>query len=245
MVEINISGLTKSLFNRPFPSNAGGKRTEVYPKGIRPLCQSHCLAVKCYGAVAPLVAILFFPGRPFNISGKVPKVVVNAINRVFRRRSGADMFIKCGERFKPFIAYGYASSSVMMKPIIFRVSATVFHVQPRAVFRVVNPFEVNVVESIPFVTSASAALAKTFSQVASLTYRLVPAIAAAFPAGASAFVICDATNYCEPSKYLSGKINELRHDVTSWLKVVVEKVCWKAVNQFPLFGSYPIQHMAY
>jgi hypothetical protein len=35
------------------------------------------------------------------------------------------------------------------------------------------------------------------------------------------------------------------HGVTSWLKVVVEKVCWKAVNQLPLFGSYPIQHEVY
>jgi hypothetical protein len=87
---------------------------------------------------------------------------------------------------------------------------------------------------IAFCSAATANFSR--AQVSGCANPSTPTGTLAFPSCTTACVICYLFNYGKISEYLSCKIHKCRHALTSWLKVLVDGLCWKADNQIPPFG---------
>lgn len=239
------SRFTKNFFNRPTSILTCGKRTSFQSKECRPLRNGHCFVSEGDVVISPRIVRLAPWRVPSYVSRTVRKIVVNTVNRMPRRGFWSNMREKSWKRCNPFSANGYASSSIIFITFAVRISASLYHARPSSIFRDIAFPMGKARESIR--TEASTAFSVSPPKVGATTYNSVSADAAAFPSCASILAIGDTASNGKPHKCLSGEVDEVLgvHDVTSWLKVVVERVCWKAVNQFPLFGSYPIQHGTY
>jgi len=76
------------------------------------------------------VATLLKICSPFTIRRLVVALWVDAVNRMFRGRLSAHIFIKVQERIQPSIANSYATPPVVLKAFVFRVIASFFHFLP-------------------------------------------------------------------------------------------------------------------
>lgn len=236
----------KCFFNRPIhQNNSRIKSCSFYPKFLSPLRNIHRFSIKSYLMVASSIVILFFASGPFNISWYIAKIIINSFNSMLRSWSIPDIIIKFIKRFSPFFIYCYSTSTIIFKTLIIWICASFYHVIPSLIFRrmtfIMGKFKMRYV----FISGASATFAFSVTQILTACYSYIATITLTFPMSTSAIVFRNIIHCGEFSEFLSCKIDKFCHDITSWLKVVVEKVCWKAVNQFPLFGSYPIQHVTY
>ncbi len=80
------------------------------------------------------VATLFKVCSPFAIRRLVVTLWVNAVNRVFRGRLSAHIFIKVQERIHPSITNSHASPTVVLKTYMLRLIASFFHFLPCYIF---------------------------------------------------------------------------------------------------------------
>jgi hypothetical protein len=236
--------LGKRFFNRPPQNiNAMVKGTFVYPEFHCPLFHAHSAPGNGEFSGPTSIVELILPCCPFYIARSISTFIVNAFKGMFWGRSRTNMPIKLRERRNPSATYCYAPASIIMKTFMERVRASLDHAAPYCIFRR-PPHTMN---GIPLVM-APTTFSHTRTQGFPKNHSTISARTLTSPSRISLWIIFISVEYGELSKCLSGKINKVFrccHGVTSWLKVVVEKVCWKAVNQFPLFGSYPIQHEVY
>ena len=235
----------KRLFYGPVVDNyAPVKGALCHTKAGCPLCNGHGFPGVSDVVIAAYVFQLLFLRRPSYIARKISKVIVDSINSMLGGWFWANMFVKGGERRHPFRGNSYSPATIVTKMCGFGIRATLDHVIPCSVFgRSTKAMSVG-----RFNTKAPTALSVSVFQISALDNNCFSAFAKAFPSSFPSLGVFLAANNSESSKCLARKINKVfrcGHGVTSWLKVVVERVCWKAVNQFPLFGSYPIQHEVY
>jgi len=87
-----------------------------------------------------------------------------------------------------------------------------------------------------FFIETATTLRRASFQIRRMHNSRLSARASALPSRNAFSKVWGTFNDRESSERLVSQINE-SHDVTSWLKVVVEKMCWQAGNQYPLFRS--------
>lgn len=97
---------------------------------LRPFFKRFSHAVNFYIDVATSVAALLFHCRPPTIALAIAKIVVESIKR-HSFRTFAHIIKKPG-KFVPFVAYRYASPSVVWIKAIVRIGASGFHVCPNS-----------------------------------------------------------------------------------------------------------------
>lgn len=241
-----MTTFAKYFFNRFSRSNyTPVKSVFTQPKFLLPLSNIHSFAIKSYFAVIPFIVRLFVRCSPFYIFGKISETIVNPFNCVFRRRPGTNCLVKLGKRVDPSITDFNTSPTIVLKVLILGISAAIFYVLPNKIFSGFTFSMSKMAKFGSFSLNASTTCCMLITQTFSAGYFSVSTSAFTNPLHTSIWRIFHTINDSESSESLSCKVDECRHNVTSWLRVVVEKVCWKAVNQSPLFGSYPIQHGVY
>ncbi len=80
--------------------------------------------------VVALIRGLLQTCRPTHITGLVISVVVDAVDRMFRRRTSSDVSDKCFVGVTPLIAHSDTASAVAMEIAGLLVVAALFHVRP-------------------------------------------------------------------------------------------------------------------
>ena len=216
----------------------------IYARKYRPLRKGEALFFPCYYMIIAFIVILFFYLAPFYISRQISKIIVNTVNCMFHRRSRANMLIKFAKRCNPFVVYPYSSPSIFSKRFVFRVKASLLYTLPDFIFRKFRFAMCEVANYCLFFAKASTTFNTTGTQIRSSDNSNISARALAFPACISVFVYVGSPVYNSKSvKGLTNKIVDFRHKVISWLKILVDDVCWQTVNQLPLFGSYPSQQL--
>lgn len=242
------------MFNESIQGNINGpsqkedttaKSFFAHPPFLRPLCKSKGFPAKCYDTVSPFIVLLFFLGAPAYISRFIIPIIINTLNSMFRCRFWTDMFIKQRKRCDPRRKYFYSSAAVINKMVVFWVIAALSQIFPCVIFLRPAFIMGEVDEPNHLGVDTATTLSMLRPKMSPVAYADFSASTVAFPAGKPLFAISDTASNGKMPESFPGKILQCRHDVTSWLRVVVEKVCWKAVNQSPLFGSYPIQHGVY
>src|SRR5688500_17876080 len=81
------------------------------------------------------VAVLFQPRRPAHVARLVVAVVIDAIERVLRRRSRSDMGEEGGEARAPFVANANSATAVVLPEGTLLVFAAIDRLVPGAVLR--------------------------------------------------------------------------------------------------------------
>ena len=134
---------------------------------------------------------LFEHSSPPNVTGLVVAVVVDSINRQFRRWSASYVGKECLKVITPFIANRDTPSAVIFVSGIFGIEAAVFYRVPNSIFSgfsklftlTVNKF----VFSTPISTIATAAFRKTIAKICPRNLPFSAAIATTEPIGSTAF----------------------------------------------------------
>lgn len=119
--------------NRPSHFDAVVEDLREDAESFSPLGDGEHFATKFDDVVIPLVAVLNFHRGPSHISGKIPKRIVDPIDRMARRRRFANVSDKSLERFFPPLANGDAAPAVIGKAFMIGVSASCAHRTPNPV----------------------------------------------------------------------------------------------------------------
>lgn len=100
---------------------------------LAPIFKAERQAVKRKESSSRGVATLLRDRCPFAVSGRIVAVVVNPFQgQAIRTRSHVGE--KLGKVVYPLLANGYASAAVVLKPLVRRVRASLFHAVPACVF---------------------------------------------------------------------------------------------------------------
>lgn len=86
-------------------------------------------------SVSPSVSVLLVRCRPTNVSRFVRPFVVDAVDRMLRRRSTSYVGKEVFKRFSPSVAHGDPTRPVVGECLMVRVVATRDHVHPCPIFR--------------------------------------------------------------------------------------------------------------
>jgi hypothetical protein len=102
------------------------------PKPLAPYDHGRGCTVLGHHYVGPLVAVLFFPGRPAAVLRRVRSVIVNPVQRVRWRRTAAHVREKRFVRPSPSIAHGDSAAAIVRPTRQGLVGAPGLHIGPSA-----------------------------------------------------------------------------------------------------------------
>lgn len=122
-----------SLLNAACFLKATVKRLVVDTKTIRDIFQTTSVPAQSIDSVVRPVSVLLCWGRPANVPGDIPFVVINSIYGVFGRRSWSDVSKKSIKVVCPFFGNRYAPAAVVFKLFEVRVQASAFYMTPNLV----------------------------------------------------------------------------------------------------------------
>ena len=231
------STLRNSAFKRPTSSQSFQQDGWINSILVPPLGESPGFSVECLKMVTSAVIGLFSRRSPFYISRTISFVIIDSFNRMFVRRSIAKVF---KEKFKgchPFGAYFNPSAPVSMERRVFRISTSRFYTFPCFILNSMTHPMCFLYFACCFRMDATTRLCEIASEIARIYNGFVSAITLTIPSGVPILVVSGTCNNGESSKSLSGKIDQVRHEITSWLKVFwLRDDAGGAVNQLPLFG---------
>lgn len=118
----------------PPKSDSATDQFNVNPKNITPLGKTAILTIVLDQMVVVPISGLFFSSSPSTVFGLVVPVIVNSVKAGFRGTC-SHVFYKCGKRRVPSVTHSDASSAIPMVMWRIRVIATIFHGNPRTIFR--------------------------------------------------------------------------------------------------------------
>jgi len=172
----------------------------------RPLANAQSLSIKSDEAISPCVVALLKPGSPLTICWFVTKIVVEALNRMFRSWALPHVLKEVFKAVKPAVAYCDATPSVIMPAITCWPAASIYHSSPDQEFGSVRQTMLKVPCSECFAVPAAATSRVTAREVCSSNSGDVSAFAQAFPSAALPVSTWEILYCGEVVKLLAGKI---------------------------------------
>lgn len=199
------------FFNGPTKFKSSKNRWRLKPDKFCPLAEIHGASINGNAAVVSFVVALFKRICPFNISRKVPLIVINTFNGFFAKWLWANMLVKSRKRFTPFIANGNPTASIILKGWVGRVTTTPNHVLPRLVFGRVAHAMNKAPFNAAFIIKAATAFCMSRYKICGHGYSGVATTTLAFPLGSALITVFGTFNDCKATKGLTSKINKWWH----------------------------------
>lgn len=221
-----LNGSSKRPFNCPTAPKSGIQNAAADTNFVDPILQDHRFAVERYDVVASIMTQLLGSCRPNAVCRTIVSVVIDTIQRVFWRWSPSNVCkeIRKSVFSKPAITNSYPSTTVIVEPDVFRVSAPFTHSAPNRKFcRVRQP--------VRYVTFGRGFPQQTTAALGSFLNKTVGNNGYFISAGASTEPICSIstghtasfTAYnCQPSENLPDKINRF-HGVSNRIVFELDK----------------------
>ena len=181
---------------------------------------------------------LLFYCCPSTILRTVVTIIVDTVNTVTRSWSRPHIFIEVFKRVFPLMAYSYTSTAISMITNIFWIVTTSLHIIPNAIFWSFTQIMGRISFYKLFNSKASTTRSVSIPKRATGNNVGIPTRTQTFPHCYS-IAAFSFGNYSKSTKFLSGKIDELRHNNLQ-AKVASIKRCvasWLLGGQ--RFGSYP------
>jgi hypothetical protein len=204
--------------HRPSSAEATAHSLVLHSKLATPSSQRTNLTANFDCSRARSIVGLLFLRRPAAIFWAVVPIVIDAINRMFKRWARTHVAIEVFERISPTIANGYSTTPVSRKLAALRVVASLLHCSPNVVF---SRFK----HSVDFVFwTASATFLATSKQHILASLKNFSAVALTNPFNAPARR-GQADNY-KPAEHAANQVScdqpssdilAFSHDVTSKL----------------------------
>lgn len=201
-----MNTLSQSTFERPTRLQPITQGLSVNPVIFRPGGQRFCLAVERQQQVVPAVAILLLSGGPATIPRLIITIVVDSVNRMFRRWAWTNVGQELGKRMPPAITYRDAASSIVPVGPIGHIETSPEHAPPNIVFGSGRLAMDEASRSTGLPRKATAAFRCAGRQAIAWDRVVRAAITLAEPAGMVRFVQSGVPNNQEPSKALTSKV---------------------------------------
>ena len=115
-------------------AQAPSKRAQRQTHAPRPIGQGFSDPIQCQQSVSGHVARLLCLRCPAAVVWLVVAIIVATINRIAHRRAWSHVCQERLERVEPALAHSDSASAVVLKSVCLRISATLKHLLPNAVF---------------------------------------------------------------------------------------------------------------
>ena len=127
--------LGQRLFWRPAVQQPMGERSTLHPNRLGPFSDCARLTHERNAMTATCVVALLPVSDPADILRRVMAVIVDAIQRVLRRRPSSNVADECLNRRTPLWAHLNPARSIEMVVAVCRILATTNDIRPQHVFR--------------------------------------------------------------------------------------------------------------
>lgn len=133
-----VQRLSQGPFIRPSQLKSLPQRPDVDAQDARPFRNGMRFAIKGKRPIRSFVVALLLSGAPSDVARFVVAVVVDAIQFMLRRWTGADLaqyVVAESFEIKPSRMNRNAASSVVLEPTMARIPASLFHAVPAVIQR--------------------------------------------------------------------------------------------------------------
>lgn len=202
-------GRSQGSLNRPSCLQATSQGKPRYTYFSAPLRDSQSFALKFKESICPrIIRLLLWCGPPA-ILRKIPQIIVDAVDTIFRAWTRAHIVNEVFGAILPSFANGNTSTSIECVALRSRIGAAVNHRVPTVISRYVTKTKSCVSFRELLTMQATTALGFAMNHVVYVGNDFVAAITCKQPSGDIATVFANVTNSDKASESLAGNIFNL------------------------------------